>query len=54
MTWIPAGLLEEGAQLSVAADIYTASMAPWDPTVLVDSHFEELPEVKEFLALLHD
>lgn len=52
-TWVPAGLFEEDAAIAVAVDIYTGSMAPWDPTVLVDARFEALPEVEEFLALLH-
>ena len=52
-TWIPAGLLEAQARVEVVADIYVASRADWDPSLPIGAQFDELPEFKEFLALLH-
>lgn len=51
-TWVPAGLLDEGASLSIVADVYLGSSATWDPTLPTGVQYEELPEFKEFLGLL--
>lgn len=53
-TWIPAALLEEQARLEVAADISVTSRATWDPSQPIGAQFAELPEFKEFMALLHE
>ncbi|HXJ35269.1 MAG TPA: GFA family protein [Candidatus Eisenbacteria bacterium] len=51
-TWVPAGLLDREASLSVVADIYLSSRAAWDPTQPTGVQHEELPEFKVFLGLL--
>jgi hypothetical protein len=53
MTWVPAGLLEPQASLSVAADIYLGSKADWDPTQLAGLQHDELPDSNVFLSVLH-
>ncbi len=51
--WVPAGLLEGGAGLQVAAQIYLDSRAPWDPLPVGGRHHAEMPEFGEFIAFLH-
>lgn len=51
-TWVPAGLLDQEASLSVVADIYLGSRSAWDPTETTGEQHEELPEFKAFLSLL--
>jgi hypothetical protein len=48
-TWVPAGLLDEDANLSVVADIYLGSKATWDTTVPTGLQHEASPEFKPFL-----
>lgn len=51
--WVPAGLLDPKAKLSVAADIYLGSMADWDPTQAAAIQHDELPDLNVLLSVLH-
>ena len=51
--WVPAGLLDPQANLSVAADIYLGSKADWDPTQPAGMQHDELPDPHVFLSVLH-
>ena len=51
-TWIPAGLLDERADLEVVADIHLGSRAAWDATAPTGFQHDELPEFKAFLRVL--
>lgn len=50
--WVPAGLLDSHAQLSLAADIHLGSKADWDAMGPAGMQHEELPELRAFLGLL--
>ena len=50
--WVPAGLLDPHASLSVAADIYLGSKADWDPTQPAGMQHDELPDRHVFLSVL--
>ena len=52
-TWIPAGLLDQDANLSVVADIFLGSRAAWDTSVPTGLQHVALPEIKAFLDHLH-
>jgi hypothetical protein len=49
--WVPAGLLEDGGRLEIVAHFCLSSKASWDPAVLQEACFEEMPDFPE-LALL--
>ena len=51
-TWVPAGLLDEHANLRVVADVYLGSKAAWDSAEPNGLQHEDLPEFKAFLDLL--
>lgn len=52
--WIPAGLLEDGSGLKIIAHLCVASKADWDTSPLQGACYDELPNLSEFIALLHD
>jgi hypothetical protein len=51
--WIPSGLLEGSEPLEIAAQIYVGSRAAWDTAPLVGAQYNEMPDMLEFIALLH-
>jgi len=51
--WVPAGLLEEGGQLTVVAHLCTDSKAAWDTAPLGGRCYEGLPDIPEFIAALN-
>lgn len=51
--WVPAGLLDGGDQLEIVAHLCVASKVPWDTSSLQGTCFDELPDLTEFVALLH-
>ena len=51
--WIPAGLLEDGPGLEVAVHIMVGSKAPWDRVDPSVPQHDAIPELSEFIALLH-
>ncbi|HET9953783.1 MAG TPA: GFA family protein [Polyangiaceae bacterium] len=50
--WVPAGLLENDAQLEIVAHLCVGSKPVWDSTSLRGPCFEHLPNLPEFIALL--
>ncbi len=52
--WVPAGLLEENSSLEIVAHLCVASKASWDSSPLIGVCYDELPNLSEFIALLHD
>ncbi|WP_296749136.1 GFA family protein [Thiobacillus sp.] len=51
--WIPAGLLEDSGKLEVVAHLCVASKASWDSVPLQGALYDELPNLSEFISLLH-
>ena len=51
--WIPAGLLEDGADLEVVVHIWVGSKAPWETIPAGCKQYETFPEFKEFYSVLH-
>ena len=51
--WIPAGLLENCGKLEVVAHLCAASKASWDSAPLQGACYDELPNLSEFISLLH-
>lgn len=52
MMWVPAGLLDEGEGLSVAAHLCLSSSAPWDQPPLQGQRHPEVPPLEELLKLV--
>ena len=50
--WVPAGLLDDG-QLEIGAQLFVGSKAGWDAITAPGTQYETMPELSEFLALLH-
>src|SRR5262249_13402438 len=50
--WVPAGLLENGEGLLIAAHLCVASKAPWDSILLGGRHYDAAPDLEEFIAML--
>jgi len=50
--WIPAGLLEEDQGQQIVAHIYIASKASWDQIPESGQHFDEMPDLETFFAIL--
>jgi hypothetical protein len=50
--WIPAGLLENGEELAIAAHLCVASKAPWDSILLEGLHYDAASDLAAFLAML--
>ncbi|MFK7965496.1 MAG: GFA family protein [Burkholderiaceae bacterium] len=53
LIWIPVGLIDGDPDLKVVAHIYTDSKATWDPSVLAEPSFGEMPPFEELAALMH-
>jgi hypothetical protein len=51
--WVPAGLVEEGAQLEICAHLCIGSKAVWDTIESPGVKYETVPELSELLKLLH-
>ena len=51
--WIPAGLLDDTADMEIKAHIFVGSKASWDIISAPGVQFEEMPELTEFIELLH-
>lgn len=51
--WVPAGLLEEGGGLEIAAHLCVDSKAAWEPAPASGQIYGDVPDLNEFLALLH-
>lgn len=51
--WVPAGLLESGGSLKIAAHLCVASKAAWELASLQGACYDKLPNLSEILALLH-
>lgn len=51
--WIPAGLLESGGKMEIVAHLCLASKAPWDSVPLKGNCYDGLPDLTEFIRLLH-
>jgi len=50
--WVPAGLLEDNAELELVAHLFVASRAPWDRIADGVVHFDEMPDSEELNSLL--
>lgn len=50
--WVPVGLIDGSPQLKVVAHLHTASIASWDPTVLVGHCFDAVPDITELVSVL--
>ena len=51
--WVPAGLLKDSGELEIVAHLCVASKASWDTFPLQGVCYDELPNLPEFIALLH-
>ena len=51
--WVPAGLLEDSGELEIVAHLCVASKALWDLIPLQGVCYDDLPNLSEFVALLH-
>lgn len=51
--WIPAGLLDNNGELEVVAHLCVASKAHWDSAPGRGACYDELPNLSEFISLLH-
>jgi hypothetical protein len=51
--WVPAGLLEDGNELEIVAHVCVASRASWDSIARQGISYDDLPDLAEFVALLH-
>jgi len=51
--WVPAGLLENGRRLEIAAHVFVGSRAPWDAVSAQAIQYETIPELSKFIAFLH-
>lgn len=50
--WVPVGLLDDDARLSLGAHLYTASRAQWDRIEKSVRHFDQMPDAPELDAWL--
>jgi len=51
--WVPAGLLENGAEMRIVAHLHVESKARWDVLPGVGERYDGSPPLGELLALLH-
>jgi hypothetical protein len=51
--WVPAGLFNSGAELEVVAHLFVDSKASWDTIASSGVKYQTMPELSEFLELLH-
>lgn len=50
--WVPAGLLEDGGGIRLAAHLYVDSRAGWDEIAAAGEHFAEMPDADALDGLL--
>ena len=51
--WVPAGLLDDGENMEISAQLFVASKAPWDAMASPGTWYEGAPTLSELIALLH-
>ena len=51
--WVPSGLFDDGGPLEIGPQLYVASRASWARLPPGGTHYEEAPDMKELIALLH-
>jgi hypothetical protein len=51
--WVPAGLFEGAERLQVVVHLYLGSRASWDTAPLTGAQFDTMPEMREFIRMLH-
>lgn len=51
--WIPAGLLPDSVNLELVANVWVGSKAPWGPQPVSGTCYETVPELADFMRLLH-
>jgi len=51
--WVPAGLLDDDAGLQVGAHVFVGSKAAWEMIAAGAPQYETMPELSEFISLLH-
>ena len=51
--WVPVGLLEGDPQREIVAHVFLGSKASWAAVSPHGMHYETMPELSEFMALLH-
>ncbi|MEO8716687.1 MAG: GFA family protein, partial [Burkholderiales bacterium] len=51
--WVPAGLFEGAEKLEVAVHLYVGSKATWDDGPLCGAQYDAMPEMREFMRMLH-
>ena len=51
--WVASGLLDGEEPLEIAAQLYVGSRAPWARLPAGGMQYEEAPDMKELIALLH-
>ena len=51
--WVPAGLLDDDVDLEIGVHIFVGSKASWDTIDANVRQYETVPELSEFLRLLH-
>jgi hypothetical protein len=51
--WVPAGLLDDEMRLEIGAHIFVASKASWDMIPPGAQQYQTIPELSEFISLLH-
>lgn len=52
--WVPAGLLDDGADLKVIAHLFVGSKAHWDAIGPGAAQYETMPNLPTLVALLRD
>jgi hypothetical protein len=51
--WVPAGLLDDNMNLEVGAHLFVGSKASWDTIPSNGPQYETMPELSEFIELMH-
>lgn len=51
--WVPSGLLDDEGKLEIVAQLYLESRASWDSAPGKGLRFDTMPDLGEFIALLH-
>jgi hypothetical protein len=51
--WVPVGLLDDEQELEIVAHVFVGSKASWEIISQQGVRYETIPELPEFIALLH-